>query len=215
MRDVLIVEDLPDVREWLSALIRTAMPAAAVVEAVDLRSARRWLQAGSRGAELLAFVDLGLPDGSGLDLVRELRDRRSARVFVSTVFDDDDHLMRALSAGAEGYLLKDRDREETLRLIRGIDAGEAAISPNLARRILARFQQGLVGRADEAEPARLTERETEVLRLIGRGLTLREVAGVLTLSTHTAATHVKSIYAKLGIASRAEAALEASRRNLT
>lgn len=215
-RRALIVEDLPDTGAWLAGVLSEAFGAVHVAVREDLRGARAWLHTEDARAEpLLALVDLGLPDGSGLELIAELqRDRPGARVVVSTVLDDDDHLLRALAAGAEGYLLKYRDRAELVSLLRRMDGDEAPISPTLARRILDRFRAQAREALAAPAPVQLTERETEVLRLIGRGLILREVASVLSVSAHTVAHHVKSIYAKLGIASRAEAALEAARRKL-
>ena len=215
-REALVVEDLPATRDWLARLCREAFGADTPVTcAGDLRSARQWLAARPRTAPaLVALVDLGLPDGSGLELIAELRaPRLRARVVVTTVFDDDDKLMRAMAAGAEGYLLKDRDRDQLLDLLRRLDRDEAPLSPTLARRILDEFRRRAVARIELSTQA-LTARETEVLRLVGRGLIVREVADVLSVSPHTVTSHVKSIYAKLGISTRAEAALEAARRDL-
>ena len=215
-RAVLVVEDMPETRDWLVLLCREAFGEDVQVEcAGDLRAARRWLAARTASAPgLVVLLDLGLPDGSGLELIDELRAPPvCARVVVTTVFDDDDNLMSAMAAGAEGYLLKDRDRAQLADLLRRLDRDEAPMSPVLARRILDAFRRQASARVDPSGGA-LTGREAEVLRLIGRGLIVREVADVLSVSPHTVASHVKSIYAKLGIGSRAEAALEAARRNL-
>lgn len=215
-REALVVEDLPATRDWLAQVCRDAFGSDTPVAAVgDLREARRWLAARPGGGrELVALVDLGLPDGSGLDLIGELRGPGTrARVVVTTVFDDDDTLMRALAAGAEGYLLKDRDREQLVQLLQRFDGDEPPMSPVLARRILEEFRRQSAARVAPVAEA-LTGRESEVLRLIGRGLIVREVADLLAVSPHTVTSHVKSIYAKLGIGSRAEAAMEAARRDL-
>ena len=217
VRTMLVVEDLPDTCDWLVRLCLEAFGVGVEVAcAGDLRSARRWIASRTaRNEDVVALVDLGLPDGSGLDLIAELRAPPTcARVIVTTVFDDDANLMRAMAAGAEGYLLKDRDRGELVELLRRLDRDEAPISPVLARRILDEFRRHSVDRTHALADQELTARETEVLRLIGRGLILREVADVLGVSPHTVASHVKAIYAKLGIGSRAEAALEAIRRDL-
>ena len=216
--NAIIVEDISATRAWLADVLRQAFGGIAVEHAVDLKSARRWLASRSGPAEgLVALVDLGLPDGSGLELIGELRDRLpSAWVVVTTVFDDDTHLMHAMASGAHGYLLKDRDAGELVTQLRGLDRGAAPISPAIARRILDQFRvHATFMSAGADEGAVLTPRETDVLRLIGRGLTLIEAGRVLGLSSQTVATHVKKIYRKLGIATRAEAALEATRRSLT
>lgn len=218
IRRAIIVEDIAATSAWLTGVLRTAFGDILVETVADLRAARRWLQ-GQRGPAggLLALVDLGLPDGSGNELIGELRDRLpDAWVVVTTVFDDDAHLMHAMASGAHGYLLKDRDAGELVTQLCGLDRGDAPISPAIARRILDQFRVHATFMSAAAdEGAVLTPRETDVLRLIGRGLTLIEAARVLTLSSQTVATHVKKIYRKLGIATRAEAALEAARRSLT
>ena len=218
IRSAFVVEDIVQTRDWLCDLLRQAFGPVDTAWAGDLRQARAWLaRLDGPGLGLVALVDLGLPDGSGIDLIREIRDRHPAvQVVVTTIYDDDSHLVHAIAAGAHGYLLKDRDADELIRQLQGLERGEAAISPAIARRILDQFRSHatfVAARDDDAES--LTPRETEVLRLIGRGLTLNEAAGVLSLSPQTVAGHVKNIYRKLGIASRAEAALEAQRRSLT
>lgn len=213
-----IVEDIAETSRWLRQVLRQAFGDIDIAEAGDLRGARDWFARRAVGdAGLIVLVDLGLPDGSGVDLIHELRDRRpDAQIVVTTIYDDDRRVLEAMAAGAHGYLLKDRDASELVRQLRGLDRGEAPIAPVIARRILDHFRAHArfmtVGR-DETQT--LTPRETEVLRLIGRGLTLGEAARVLGLSSQTIPTYVKGIYRKLGIASRAEAALEAARRNLT
>ena len=221
----LIVEDIAATRDWLSGLVHQAFPTTGVYHAATLAEARGWVRAnpatdGVGGSDVLFLVDLGLPDGSGVDLIRELGDSHpGAQLVVSTIFDDDAHLMQAMAAGAHSYLLKDRPAEELVELLRRIGRGEVALSPPMARRLLEHFRGHATfvtagTTADSAERA-LTARETEVLRMIGRGLTLAEAGVALAISAQTVATHVKAIYRKLGITSRAEAALEAARRRLT
>lgn len=214
----LVVEDVPATHDWLREILRRAFGDITVSQAPDLASARQWLAAQADAAPgLVALIDLGLPDGSGIDLIGEIRARLpEAWVVVTTVFDDDFHLMRAMASGAHGYLLKDGDADALVTQLRGLAQSTAPMSPAIARRILDQFRvHATFMSAGADEGAVLTQRETDVLRLIGRGLTLIEAGRVLDLSSQTVATHVKKIYRKLGIATRAEAALEATRRNLT
>ena len=132
-----------------------------------------------------------------------------ALVIVTTVFDDDESLLEALAAGAQGYLLKDQDGPAIAHRLAMIEHGEVPISPAIARRLLQRFRPEA-----PSNDTPLSPRETEVLRMIGRGLKSGEVAEILAISPQTVATHVKTIYRKLEITSRAEAALEARRRGL-
>ena len=207
-RNYLVVEDIAETRDWLVASVAQVFGAAAHT-ATTLREARAWLRQCDQQEAVLALVDLGLPDGNGADFIEEMVGRcPNALVVVTTVFDDDESLMEALGAGAQGYLLKDQDGPGIAHRLAMIDHGEVPISPAIARRLLQRF------RADEPSNAALSPRETEVLRLIGRGLKSAEVAGVLSISPQTVTTHVKTIYRKLEITSRAEAALEARKRGL-
>jgi len=218
----LIIEDIAATRVWLSGLVHEAFPAIGVYHATTLAEARAWVKANpGPGEDMLFLIDLGLPDGTGVDLIRELQaSHGQAALVVSTIYDDDSHLMQAMAAGAHSYLLKDRPADEIIELLRRIGGGEVALSPPMARRLLDHFRKHAAfvtagtSATNPTEQA-LTARETEVLRLIGRGLTLAETGTALTISTQTAATHVKAIYRKLGITSRAEAALEAARRQLT
>lgn len=228
----LIVEDQLETRAALAATVREAFLGIEVDEATDLRSGSTLVEAGR--AYRLALVDLGLPDGSGVALVRRIAETHPDTVtIVTTIYDDDEHLFSAIAAGAAGYVLKDRDPQMLSRHLRQLDAGVPALSPSIARKILAWFRAHPPAvaspRPEASEPPRpaatpavdvtphpsLSPRETEVLSLIGRGLRVAEVASVLRLSEQTVATYVKTIYRKLDISSRAEAALEAARRGLT
>ncbi|MBW8310992.1 MAG: response regulator transcription factor, partial [Rhizobium sp.] len=162
----------------------------------------------------LGVVDRGLPDGSGVDLIRELAQRHPActRV-VTTLFGDDAHVFPALRAGAHGYLLKDQPADRLGAALDGIRRGEPPLSPAIAQRLLRAF-----GAAPEPVPPSggepLTAREREVLVLVSKGCRLPELADRLQISRHTVSDHLKNIYRKLDINSRAEAALEAVRLGL-
>ncbi len=211
----LVLEDQPDTRAWMCEVMAAAFPAVPVAEAASLAEAQEWLLRRDGGAAVVALVDLGLPDGSGVEFIRALVAAQPAAVIVvTTIFDDDEHLFDAIAAGAQGYLLKDHDADATVARLRRMEAGEPPLSPSIARRIMEHFR-ALPPRPGALEPpVALTPRETEVLGLLGRGLRVAETARVLGLADHTVAGYVKAIYLKLSIASRAEAALEAQRRGL-
>lgn len=216
----LVVEDHPEVRRWLAAALCSAFPEIEIGEAGSLSEARRWLAvlAGDKlrsAGFRIALVDLGLPDGSGVDLVRQIaEDHPAALPVVATIYDDDLHLFPAIAAGAQGYLLKEQEQDTLVRHLRCIDEGLPPLSPSIARRMLAHLRQPSAPVAAKAPETALTPRETEVLSCIGRGLRVGETAGVLGLAEHTVAGYVKTLYRKLNISSRAEAALEAARRGL-
>lgn len=219
-RQVLIVEDQSDTRAWLRRVVMSAFEKVEIAETSSCSTTLAWLGdhgarlAGSSGA--LALIDLGMPDGSGIDIIRELNVRYSTVLrIVTTIYDDDRHLFAAIAAGAQGYLLKDRHPDMMLQYLRRIDCGEPPLSPSIAQRMLQHFAQFKPQDLDPDPMGALTAREVDVLRLLGRGLRVAEAARVLGLTPHTVAGYVKIIYRKLNISSRAEAAIEATRRGLT
>jgi DNA-binding NarL/FixJ family response regulator len=219
MKQILLLEDLPEIRAWLRALVLQVFPGSTVVEAARVHDA---LQQVSAQRFDLAMIDLGLPDGSGVKVVQALRESQpDAQSVVVTIHDDDDHLFPALQAGAYGYLLKEQPREQLMEHLQRISQGEPPLSPSIARRMISYFsaqaakpvpQQPMV---DTLVPnVQLTEREREVLLRVAKGFTLPEIGVQLGLSRHTIADYVKQIYRKLNVSSRAEAALEAQRLGL-
>ncbi len=222
VHNVLIVEDDPAMEAEAIAAV-SIFPDANVRTARTVGEAERWMK---RVAFDLAIVDLGLPDGSGITLLRALtggaplpadaNDQPTVCV-ARTVFDDDAHLFAALSAGAQGYLLKGETIEVVRSRLLAAMAGEPVVSPAIARRVLAYFRGDTtpVGLPQPARPnvplAALTTRETEVLRHLAQGQTLAEVGRDLTLSVNTVKTHVKNVYARLDVSSRL-AAVDAARR---
>lgn len=216
----LVVEDLDEPRAWLAELLMQVLHGLQRVDtAANLAQARALM--GARTYPL-ALVDWGLPDGTSEGLIRELvAARPDAVVIVATIHDDDAHVFPALRAGAQGYILKSQPGAVVAAQLRRIEQGEPALSPSIALRVLRHFQEPDPGALDglssrsQAEPAvRLTDREQDVLRLIGKGYKAPEVAELLGLSGHTVTGYVRDIYRKLGITSRAEAAMEAARRGL-
>ena len=216
MKAVLVIEDLPDIRSWLVDTVRVAFPDA---EVTAIGRCGDGIDALARQPFDVVLTDLELPDGSGVSVIRALRQQQPmALSVVVTIHDDDEHLFPALQAGAFGYLLKEASRQELVAQLQRIADGEPPLSPPIARRMLAYFSQGGprvvdVTRFDPHEVA-LNGRETDILQRVAKGYTLPEIAGQLNLSRHTVADCVKQIYRKLNVSSRAEAALEAARRGL-
>lgn len=216
MTHILLLEDLPEIRVWLKALALQVFPQAQITEAARVHDAREHISAQRFD---LAFVDLGLPDGSGVEVVAALREAQpEAQSVVVTIHDDDDHLFPALQAGAFGYLLKEQSREQLADQLRRISAGEPPLSPSIARRVIQYFAAQQRSQFREKTPlmpgVTLTERENEVLLRVAKGFTLPEIGVQLNLSRHTIADYVKQIYRKLNVSSRAEVALEAQRLGL-
>jgi DNA-binding NarL/FixJ family response regulator len=150
----------------------------------------------------LAIVDLNLTDGKAHGLIAEMTER-AVQVLVLTVHHDDDSIFEALRAGAGGYLLKQESNHALGSALRLLRDGGAPISPRIARRLLDDFRAPFRGRGDPA--VALTPRERELVELFAKGLTYGEVADILGLSVNTVRSHVRNLYEKLQVTSKAEA----------
>ncbi len=201
---VLLVEDDPATRAQLAAII-DASPALTLAAAVgSVGDGRKWLAAG--GVDIL-LTDLGLPDGSGADLIRLATQQGSVLSLVITVFGDEEHVVRAIQMGAMGYLLKGEGATDVERALSELVAGGSPISPAIARYLLTQMH-AVPADGDETAPA-LSRREQEVLGYVVKGFTYAEIAELAGISTHTVSTHIRSIYRKLAVHSRGEAVYEA------
>jgi two-component system, NarL family, nitrate/nitrite response regulator NarL len=241
---VLIVEDNPVARSFLARVVRESFSDAIVItEAGDLLSARGQvgpLRTEREGVEpyKLILVDLELPDGNGMELLAELAQYPAVKI-VTTLYSDDDHLFPALQCGADGYLLKEDRFEVLVEELQKIVRGQPPLSPAIARRLLTHFRtgtlggtaandsgpvplssglqssrQGAAGRAAPLDHERLTPRESEVLTYLSKGFTIKEIANLMGIKWFTVNDHIKSIYKKLNVSSRAEAAVLASKQGL-
>jgi two-component system, NarL family, nitrate/nitrite response regulator NarL len=237
---VLILEDNPVARGFLCRVVRESFSdVSSITEAGDLDAARQLLghRAGGRAAPSddpyqLILVDLELPDGSGLELLTELASYPATRI-VTTLYSDDDHLFPALQCGADGYLLKEDRFEVLVEELQKIVRGQPPLSPAIARRLLTHFRSGdgmgnghgqaqaqqAVAPVAAVAPAvldheRLTPRESEVLTYLSKGFTIKEIASLMGIKWFTVNDHIKSIYKKLNVSSRAEAAVLASKQGL-
>jgi len=173
---------------------------------------------GSEATEVAArshpdviLMDIRMPDLDGIEATRRLTetDQNGPAVLVLTTFDDDENVFESLKAGAAGFLLKDAEPETLLGAIRSVAAGEALVDPSVTRRLIDRWVD-----LEDANPAPrdastmgLTDRETEVLVLLARGLSNRDIAERLFLSQATIKTHVSSLLGKLGVQSRVQAVI--------
>lgn len=190
----------------------------------------------------LMLVDLELPDGNGMELLAELVHYPATKI-VTTLYSDDDHLFPALQCGADGYLLKEDRFEVLVEELQKIVRGQPPLSPAIARRLLTHFRQVLpaaasgrsaaensgptplstglqssrpvpLGKNAPLDHERLTPRESEVLTYLSKGFTIKEIASLMGIKWFTVNDHIKSIYKKLNVSSRAEAAVLASKQGL-
>jgi DNA-binding NarL/FixJ family response regulator len=214
---VLIVEDDAATQQRLARLLTEMLGASAsVVVAGSIGEARLRI---AEQTPHLALVDIGLPDGNGIDLVGwlQIHHPQIATVVVSA-WGHEDTVLAALRAGAVGYLLKEREDLELRMALQAIRRGGSSIDPFIARRILA-----LLAPASEAAPhvqtpaagdRGLSERESEILQLVARGFSNREIADLTALSRFTIEGYTKSIYRKLAVNSRTAAVFEAKAMGL-
>jgi DNA-binding NarL/FixJ family response regulator len=215
---LLIVEDeLLTQRRLAAILAGLGYQAEAMQFAGDIAAARALL---AEQPFAMVLADVGLPDGSGIDLIRELsRHDPALPILVISAWSTEQIIVTALQAGATGYLLKERDDIEIALSIRSALRGGAPIDPFVARRILdlayagnyaGKAADGTGGGAPAAQPGpSLSPREIEILGLVGKGLTNREISEVLSLSRLTVECHIKNIYKKLAVNSRTQAVFEA------
>ncbi|WP_076591421.1 response regulator transcription factor [Herminiimonas arsenitoxidans] len=214
---VVIVEDDPSFREALSKVVLSA-PDMQLVGMAGTRAEGLALLQGPPADVLL--VDLGLPDGSGIDVIQAaVVQWPSCSIMVSTNFGDETHVMRSIESGAAGYLLKDSSQAKMIDEIRSIANGGSPISPIIARQILARFRPNAASSTSSPPQAEdlatlLSAREKEVLDFISKGFTAQEIAKLMQLSHFTVRTFVRRIYSKLKVTSKAEALYEARTQGL-
>jgi DNA-binding NarL/FixJ family response regulator len=207
----LIVEDHLAAQQWLGEALQGAFAGITISLAATLEEAHGVIDVMK---PQIALIDLNLPDGNGLELIERLRSESpDTLTVVATIYDDDDHLFPALRAGAQGYILKEQRQEEIRRLLKGISSGEPPLSPAISQRMLSYFSANDVRQATPMNNP-LSEREQQVLMHIAQGMSLNMVAEQLGVTRNTVATQVKSIYRKLSISSRAEAATVAAQLGL-
>jgi DNA-binding NarL/FixJ family response regulator len=207
---VLIVEDDTRFREAFAQAIEDADDMTLLGSAADYASGLALL---GKSPDIL-LVDLKLPDGNGIDLIREAARRiPDCDVMVVTIFGDERHVLDSIEAGATGYLLKDLPPAELVEQIRVLHAGGSPVSPIIARQLLTRFAAGAAP-SNTAQTPLLSEQETRVLTLSSKGFSYDEIAALMQVSRHTVQTYVKRSYRKLQVNSKVDALDEARRLRL-
>lgn len=216
---ILLADDHPIVREGLRAVLETQADFEVIAEAANGDEALRIVQEARPDIILL---DLEMPLMDGVEAIRRLRQRAaSPRIIVFTAFDNDERIIHAVQAGANGYLLKGAPREEIFNAIRVTMEGGSLLQPVVASKLLRHMEQHSLppaspGTGDQRmsyyEP--LTKRELEVLTLLARGMPNKEIATHLVITERTAKFHVTSIISKLGATNRTEAVSLAAKKGL-
>ncbi|HIF50218.1 MAG TPA: response regulator transcription factor [Thiotrichaceae bacterium] len=215
LTSVLIVEDDESTRERFSRVISGHPQLELLGSAGDYVSACELLL--KLNPDIL-LTDLDLPDGNGVDLIHEIKMRGlETEIMVISVFGDERHVVRAIEAGAGGYLLKDGEADQIANAIFQLMNGGAPISPAIAQHLLKRFRntkEKPVEESSEHTMEALTKREQEILNFVSQGYTAHEIAEQINISHHTVNTHIRNIYSKLEVNSRAEAVMKGVQRGI-
>lgn len=202
MQEILIgiVEDNRDLREGLQEMISSATGMLCVCAYSTAKDAIRGL---AKHSPHVVIMDIHLPFRSGIECTRHLKDQcPDLQVLILTVYEDSESIFDALKAGASGYLLKRSSPAEIIAAIRDIIGGGAPMSSQIARQVISSFQSPTPSLESEGEP--LSERETEVLGYLTKGYSGKEIADKMCVSINTVKTHLRHIYHKLHVRSRAE-----------
>lgn len=215
----LIVEDNGPMQQRLRRLLVELIGSDTRIATADsIAAAKAQLTKDAKG---MALIDIGLPDGSGIELIAWLHEHcPQVTTVVVSAFGDEETVLAALRAGAIGYLLKEREDIELRVALQSIQRGGAPIDPFVARRILALLATPstpattATARRATASDDTLSERESEILQLVARGYSNREIAELTALSRFTIEGYTKAIYRKLAVGSRTAAVFEAKSRGL-
>lgn len=209
MIGVLIVDDHPVVRSGLHAMLESQDDVSVVGEASNGQQALDWIERDTEAGRTIDVVlmDLQMPELDGVAATAQIRAVPDApNVLILTTYDTDTDILRAIEAGAIGYLLKDAPPDDLFRALRLAAAGQAVFDPAVATRVLDQMRT--------RNPQRLSPRETEIIGLIAQGLSNKQAAAQLFLSEATVKTHLVHIFEKLGVDSRTAAVAAAVDRGV-
>lgn len=203
---ILVVDDHPIVRSGISGLLATEPDFVVVGEA---SSGEEALALVAEAAPDVVLMDLRMPGMGGVEATRRLVHLGDAppRVLVFTTYEEDDQILAAIEAGANGYLVKAAPAEELAAGVRAVAAGQTVLAPSIAAQLVLRAAGGAPGGV--GAPIRLTPRETEILRLVAKGLSNPAIAGRLFIGESTVKTHLLRVYEKLGVSDRTRAVTRA------
>ena len=215
IRTALILEDIQEVNAWIKQMLLETFSGIRIQQVYSVKEAKQSLLSQYYD---LALIDLSLPDGKGTEVIDWLAQHSvNTLSVVVTIFEDDQYLFEAICHGAKGYLLKDLEPTIFQQHLKNLIAGIHAFSPSMTQKLLnyVKTHEQLNQQKQQAiQSLTLTNREKQVLVYIAKGYQVAEIAYELKLSSHTISGYIKTIYQKLHISSRAEAALLAQQYGL-
>ena len=215
IRTALILEDIQEVNAWIKQMLLETFSGIRIQQVYSVKEAKQSLLSQHYD---LVLIDLSLPDGKGTEVIDWLAQHSvNTLSVVVTIFEDDQYLFEAICHGAKGYLLKDLEPTIFQQHLKNLIAGIHAFSPSMTQKLLnyVKTHEQLNQQKQQAiQSLTLTNREKQVLVYIAKGYQVAEIAYELKLSSHTISGYIKTIYQKLHISSRAEAALLAQQYGL-
>lgn len=205
--NILIADDHPVVREGLSSMLSREPSFCVIGEAKDGSEAIK--MAVELNPDIL-LIDLRMPQVDGVEAMRKIRAvNPNIKFVILTTYDNDEYLIKGIEAGAQAYLLKDAPREELFNSIRAVNRGESIIQSSLTGKVLDHLRN-LTRQVQES--GIFSSREHEVLKLMAKGITIKEIAFTLSISESTVKTHIQNIFQKLGVNNRMAAVSEAIKK---
>lgn len=206
---IVIVDDHPVVREGIGAMLKREPDFKIVGEASN------GAEAIERAKELspdVMLMDLRMPEIDGVEAITRIKaEKPDIKFIILTTYSDDEYIFKGIAAGARAYLLKDAPRDELFKAIRAVSRGESLIQPVVASRLLDRLAE-LTNKAPAVDT--LSEREVEVLNLMAKGVSNKDIADQLSITQSTVKTHITSIFQKLDVTTRTEAVTTALKRGI-
>lgn len=209
---ILLADDHTVIRKGLRALLERQGEFEVVGEASDGREA---VDAAEAGTPDVAVIDIAMPNLNGIEATRRIREKRpETAVVILSMHADESYVLRALKAGARGYLLKDSPEEDLIHAIHAVHQGKAFFSPEISRMLAEDYMRQMKQRGVDDSYELLTPREREILQMLGEGNSNKEVATRLNLSLHTVETHRGNVLEKLNLHSTAEMILYGVRKGI-
>ncbi len=207
---IFIADDHAVVREGTRTLLEREKDMQVVGEAADGEQAVTLIKSLKPD---VAILDISMPKLSGIEVTRRIKpDLPATAVLILSVYDNDEYVFAVLEAGAAGYLLKDIPGKEIVEAVRSVHSGESVLHPSIARKVIQRAISTSARPGQENEKVELSDREQEVLKMIAKGFSNKEIAEHLIISSRTVQGHINKIFQKLSVGSRTEAIFQSVKK---